>query len=279
LLNTLSFKTATAATGPKPPGRIDEVHQIHWLAIVGGLLCMNSGWVNAVAIRGFDGGVTGVSGTSTTVGLTLATLDAEAFLSSTAKILAFLSGAMISGGYLGSSRVFKGGPRYAHLLLLVSVAMAAASGCETAGYNFAGALLLAVSSGVQNALTTLYSGAVMRTTHVTGTVTDMGVELGKVVFQNDRTGCWKLKVHTCLLLSFIGGGFLGAVCFNPSAISGPDEIRAEAQAVLVPAAVTLAMAFSWLVSLRNAEPDPRGCGLHAEVVWRPPSASALGLHK
>merc|ERR1719454_2751299 len=119
-------------------------------------------------------------------------------------------GAMISGAYLSRKRLFKGGPRYAHLLILASAAFAA----EKAEMNFAGALLLAVSSGVQNAMTTLYSGGVMRTTHVTGTATDMGAELGMYFFQGDSSGLWKFKIYTAFMFFYIFGGFLGAVCFN-----------------------------------------------------------------
>ena len=35
----------------------------------------------------------------------------------------------------------------------------------------------------------------LRTTHVTGTVTDMGVEIGMILFQKDLSGSWKLKVR------------------------------------------------------------------------------------
>ena len=34
--------------------------------------------------------------------------------------------------------------------------------------------LLAVASGLQNGMTTRYSGAVLRTSHITGTITDIG---------------------------------------------------------------------------------------------------------
>merc|ERR1719174_710495 len=64
----------------KTPGRIDEAHPLHLIAIVGGLLCLNSGWVNAVAFRGFDGGVTHVTGTSTNVGINLASQEMLGFL-------------------------------------------------------------------------------------------------------------------------------------------------------------------------------------------------------
>jgi uncharacterized membrane protein YoaK (UPF0700 family) len=264
----------TFAPITKSPGRIDEAHPLSSIALAGGLLCLNSGWVNAVAFRGFDGGVTHVTGTSTAVGLNLATRETYPFLRSTAKLLAFMFGAMISGGYLGRSRLFRGGPRYAQLLILVSLALFAAFAAEKAEQNFAGALFLSIGSGVQNALTTLYSGGVMRTTHVTGTVTDMGVEIGMVLFQKDKSGCWKLKIYTALLLCYIFGGFLGAVCFDPEAISGPGFVRAEAVAVLVPATVTMLAAGAWLLFLhRAAAPDPRGYGFLAEVSWRKPSAS------
>ena len=41
----------------------------------------------------------------------------------------------------------------------------------------------------------VYSGAVVRTTHLTGTVTDLGIEIGVNLFQGDRSGTWKLKVY------------------------------------------------------------------------------------
>jgi uncharacterized membrane protein YoaK (UPF0700 family) len=273
-------KAPKAPEAKKAPGRIDDVHSLKVIAGMGGLLCLNSGWVNAVAFRGFDGGITHVTGTATNVGLKLATSEIELFVRSTAKLLTFMFGAMISGGYLGRSRLFKGGPRYAHLLAIVSLAMFAAFGAEFfLEQNFLGALLLALSSGVQNALTTLYSGAVMRTTHVTGTVTDMGIEIGMYLFQNDKSGCWKLKVFTAFLLCYIAGGFLGALCFDPNAIQGVDFVGAQAQAILVPATVTLLVSVIWMVSLHFAEPDESGYGLHAEVHWRRSSASGAGEPK
>ena len=39
-----------------------------------------------------------------------------------------------------------------------------------------------MSAGLQNALTTIYSGAVVRTGNVTGIVTDLSLELGTWLF-------------------------------------------------------------------------------------------------
>merc|ERR1719235_3021437 len=68
----------------KAPGRIDEVHTLSLIAVMGGLLCLNSGWVNAVAFRGFDGGITHVTGTATNVGINLASQEMLGFLRTTA---------------------------------------------------------------------------------------------------------------------------------------------------------------------------------------------------
>merc|ERR1719191_2585902 len=96
-----------------------------------------------------------------------------------------------------------------------------------------------------------------------------------ILFRNDRRGYWKLKILSVFLLSYIAGGFLGGLCFDPAAISGPDFVAAEAEALLVPATVTLALGIAWLVSLHYSEPDPRGCGLHAEVLWRQPAEAEV----
>jgi uncharacterized membrane protein YoaK (UPF0700 family) len=215
------------------PRRIDEVHPLHHIALMGGFLCLISGWLNGVGFRGFDGGVTHITGTATKIGLKFATQQKKYFIESSAKVFCFCFGAAIAGAYLGRGRLFKGGPRYAHLLLLVAACILGAF-CAEEMYddNFSGKLLLVGSSGILNALTSIYSGAVLKTATVTSTVTDIGVEIGNIFFQGDYSGCWKLKLLVTMLLSYIAGGFLGGLCFDPEAITGPDFVRAEAQASL-----------------------------------------------
>lgn len=82
-------------------------------------------------------------------------------------------------------------------------------------------LVLCYLMGLQNAVITKVSGARIRTTHVTGLVTDIGIELGRLVYVNredsgdpvlaDRE---RLAVHLILLLSFLGGGLVGALGFK-----------------------------------------------------------------
>jgi uncharacterized membrane protein YoaK (UPF0700 family) len=82
-------------------------------------------------------------------------------------------------------------------------------------------VLLCFIMGLQNAVITKISKAEIRTTHITGLVTDIGIELGKMVYINrtralapvqaDRK---RLRVHTSLVAGFITGGLLGAWGFK-----------------------------------------------------------------
>jgi uncharacterized membrane protein YoaK (UPF0700 family) len=84
-------------------------------------------------------------------------------------------------------------------------------------------MLLCFMMGLQNAVITKLSGAELRTTHVTGIVTDIGIELGKLAYWNrpgpdhgpkvvaDRA---RLKLLALMLASFFVGGLAGALGFK-----------------------------------------------------------------
>ena len=72
------------------------------------------------------------------------------------------------------------------------------------------AYLISFACGLQNGLCTTFSGAVIRTTHVTGILTDIGLVIGQAIFHpRTRKHLWKLKILISLYLSFCVGGFLG----------------------------------------------------------------------
>lgn len=84
--------------------------------------------------------------------------------------------------------------------------------------------LLCFLMGLQNATITKISGARIRTTHVTGIVTDIGIELGKLCYWNIRVteanaphvraDRAKLRLLSSFLGCFFVGGVLGAVGFS-----------------------------------------------------------------
>ena len=83
--------------------------------------------------------------------------------------------------------------------------------------------LLCFLMGVQNATITKISGARMRTTHVTGIVTDLGIEIGKLTYWNRngeaapgemvRADRAKMRLLAGLLGCFALGGLAGALAF------------------------------------------------------------------
>ena len=83
-------------------------------------------------------------------------------------------------------------------------------------------VLLCFIMGLQNAVITKLSNAEIRTTHLTGTITDIGIELGKLAYRN-ASGLGvaaitvnrpRLKVQALLVMSFFLGGAIGAAGFK-----------------------------------------------------------------
>ena len=83
--------------------------------------------------------------------------------------------------------------------------------------------LLSFIMGMHNSVVTTISNAEVRTTHLTGIVTDLGLELSRLIYFNvsghERTkritaNRDKLKLHGLILASFFGGGVVGALGFK-----------------------------------------------------------------
>jgi uncharacterized membrane protein YoaK (UPF0700 family) len=84
-------------------------------------------------------------------------------------------------------------------------------------------LLLCFIMGLQNAVISKISKSELRTTHVTGLVTDLGIELGKLLYINRtrrsaaepvRANRQKLRLHLILVCSFFIGALCGALGFK-----------------------------------------------------------------
>jgi uncharacterized membrane protein YoaK (UPF0700 family) len=86
------------------------------------------------------------------------------------------------------------------------------------------ALLLCFVMGLQNAIITKISNAEIRTTHMTGVVTDIGIELGRFFYWNRSETAnakhlvlanrRKLRAHVMILMFFFIGAVSGASCFS-----------------------------------------------------------------
>lgn len=85
-------------------------------------------------------------------------------------------------------------------------------------------MLLCFTMGLQNAIITRISSALIRTTHMTGIATDIGIELGRMCYWNRkfdkedvqyvRANRERLNLFVNLLLMFFVGGVVGAIGFK-----------------------------------------------------------------
>lgn len=134
-------------------------------------------------------------------------------------LLAFTSGAGACALLVNWAR--RRGMRGAYALpLLAESALMLAFGAL--GAAPAAVAVLCFMMGLQNAIVTKVSDARVRTTHVTGLVTDLGIELGRLLYWNRDRGLpgfvaadrRKLRVHAATLASFFLGGAAGASAFK-----------------------------------------------------------------
>ncbi|MFZ3128041.1 MAG: YoaK family protein [Rhodoferax sp.] len=85
-------------------------------------------------------------------------------------------------------------------------------------------LILCFIMGLQNAIVTKISRAEIRTTHMTGIVTDLGIEIGRLFYWNRspsanathfvRADRDRLAIHATILALFFTGGIVGAIAFK-----------------------------------------------------------------
>lgn len=131
-------------------------------------------------------------------------------------IICFLAGAFCSSFIVEfSSRDKKLRPHLIPLLLeILILGLVGLSGIRSlnisiSDYTIAGLLLFAM--GAQNSLVTRVSQSVVRTTHLTGIFTDLGIELSKMFFQKRESEYTQLKKNIALKLAIIACFFSGCI--------------------------------------------------------------------
>ncbi|KMN82525.1 membrane protein [Chromobacterium sp. LK11] len=144
-------------------------------------------------------------------------------------LLCFIAGAMHSswlilwarrqrlrGGY-GVSMMEEAG------LLLLFGLLGAALSLHKGFFTPLTVMLLCFIMGMHNTIVTKLSGGLLRSTHMTGIATDIGIELAKLSYygresmpkvKDVRANRVKLRTYLLILLSFFGGGVVGALGFK-----------------------------------------------------------------
>jgi uncharacterized membrane protein YoaK (UPF0700 family) len=135
-----------------------------------------AGFVNSLALGVFRSPVSHMTGAVSFLGIELAGGHSNNAVATLSIIVAFMVGAGVAGFIVGAEDLAPG-RRYGVALFLEGCLLMLATILVTRNGDL-GVSLIAMACGLQNATTSSYCGLMIRTTHVTGTVTDIGVMLG-----------------------------------------------------------------------------------------------------
>ena len=214
-------------------------------AILAGYLALVAGFVNSggfVLIGSFTSHVTGSMGR---LSVDLSTGSVAAALSALFLVITFFAGAFSASLIIESIATTQQARGYGIALLIEAMLLTAF--ISVAGLSHAThpraldaeAAILCVAMGMQNSLVTRLSGAVVRTTHLTGVVTDLAIEaarwyrwhrsrLGPLLLQG-RGAERPLATRSILLITIILAFTIGAV------MGGIVTYRASRWAMVAPA--------------------------------------------
>lgn len=140
-------------------------------------------------------------------------------------ILAFLFGAFLCGFLI--EWMLKVKPRISHAIpmffeMTILVFVALASRKEVLSSEWIARFLL-TSMGIQNALVTKVSQATVRTTHLTGLFTDLGIEMSQLLFHRSkiegRTLSRSIQLRFAIISFFFFGGVLGGFLYYQIALN------------------------------------------------------------
>jgi len=184
------------------------------------LLCLNAGFINGAGFLAFNVLTTNVTGHAALFAVNLAETHFRAAGMVALWFLLFLTGAFTSGICIETV----GREKPSAYLLPIGIIILILTVVTISGhtYNgslhqteyFAGSLLFAM--GMQNALVSMISGSVVRTTHLTGMFTDLGTDLSLAAIQR-----WELTLRikrrillrVVIITSFLSGGVMGTFLF------------------------------------------------------------------
>jgi uncharacterized membrane protein YoaK (UPF0700 family) len=183
-----------------------------WVYLGGFALTVTAGCINAVGFLGqHHQALSHLSGTVTVLGIGLGQTNYDVAFHAFSVLVAFFLGCVVSGAIIRQSSL-RLGRRYGVALSLEAAALFLSVYFLRRGAN-TGDYLAALACGLQNAMVTTYSGSAMRTTHMTGMVTDLGIACGHLL-RGTEVDWFRFRIYGVLFLGFFAGGIIGTLGYN-----------------------------------------------------------------
>lgn len=183
-----------------------------WVLSMGALLAFNSGFLNGACLFGgitpTKQAVSAVTGAYTTSAVNLASGSYELFKKQGAMILSYMGGSCLASlinpepvPFLLKANPASLGFAVASMLLVGSYRLMDA-GKDTL-WIFS---LIAMANGLQNSITSVHSGNLIRSAHFSGLTSDLGTFLGQFL-RGNTANLFKLKTAIMLCACFYAGGY------------------------------------------------------------------------
>jgi uncharacterized membrane protein YoaK (UPF0700 family) len=180
--------------------------EVFYYSFIGGLTFL-AGAVNICAIALFGFTVSHYTGNVSKAAIALGNGEILEFGRLFSYIALFFLGSAISG-FLFHEKTSDPKRRYAVLPVLFGIMIFSAfrmTKSDTALLQ-----IIALVMGVQNGMFLEVRGILIRTTHMTGYLTDAGFSLG-MALRGHAEGIWKLRFYFCSILAFFAGGVAATV--------------------------------------------------------------------
>ena len=187
-------------------------HLPRWIQFAMFILACNAGMVNVLGmLMVLHQSISHMTGNVSLLAIHLWQHDFSQVFFLVSVLISFVLGAFYSGYILGNAQ-FSLSQRYG--IPLVCVAIFIVLCWLFTPYFPRYALLWAtVAMGMQNAMVSHYQGAIIRTTHLSGVLTDLGLALGYFLrgLQVEKR---RVILHLAILLGFLFGGLIATISFH-----------------------------------------------------------------
>lgn len=170
------------------------------------LLTASAGFLNAVTLMQFAMPSSHHTGNLTNSMIRLIEGDFSGFLQIIMLLLSYLIGTVISG-FLFPDQQFKLKRRYGWIEIIISLLIVFGSIYikHSNWYLLETTMIL----GLQNGMFVYYKGIIVRTTHMTGNLTDTGLAIGRAL-AGRHSELWKARFQLINLSCFLLGGLLSS---------------------------------------------------------------------
>lgn len=216
-----------------------------WIWLGGFVLSFLAGIINVISLLIFQHqAVSHVTGSIAQLGINMLSNDIGSAWHIVGVLVSFLIGSTASG-FIIRNAVLSFGKRYGVVLMIESFLIFIAIWGFLSQFSFAD-FFISAACGMQNAMATTYSGAVIRTTHMTGVITDLGILIGHYL-RGMRISFLRLRMFVALLTGFVLGSIVGAYVY----------VLLSFYALLIPGVTLFLIGFSYTLFRLKVEREDR----------------------